>query len=90
MERSPNRGAAEILHDDHHRAERFCRYHDRMPALLAEKNYDAWLCGSAGVELLRPASENLLQRWPVSRRVNSSKESADDPTLIDPVAAPHT
>ena len=57
--------------------------HDRMPALLAEKDYDAWLSGSAGVELLRPAPENLLQRWPVSKRVNSSKAPADDPTLVD-------
>jgi putative SOS response-associated peptidase YedK len=57
--------------------------HDRMPALLAEKDYDAWLSGSAGVELLRPAPENLLQRWPVSKRVSSSRAPADDPTLID-------
>jgi hypothetical protein len=26
-----------------------------------------------------------LQRWPVSRRVNSSKADQDDATLIDPV-----
>jgi putative SOS response-associated peptidase YedK len=57
--------------------------HDRMPALLAEKDYDAWLSGSAGVELLRPAPENLLQRWPVSKRVNSSKAPAEDATLIE-------
>ena len=57
--------------------------HDRMPALVAEKDYDAWLDGSAGVELLRPAADDLLQRWQVSKRVNSSKAPADDPTLID-------
>jgi putative SOS response-associated peptidase YedK len=60
--------------------------HDRMPALVAEKDYDAWLDGSAGVELLRPAADDLLQRWQVSKRVNSSKAPADDPTLIDRVA----
>jgi hypothetical protein len=26
-----------------------------------------------------------LQRWPVSKRVNSSKADADDATLIEPV-----
>jgi hypothetical protein len=28
----------------------------------------------------------VLQRWPVSKRVNSSKAPADDPTLIERVA----
>ena len=37
----------------------------------------------AGIELLRPAPDEMLQRWPVSKRVNSSKAPADDPTLID-------
>jgi putative SOS response-associated peptidase YedK len=57
--------------------------HDRMPALLVEKGYDAWLDGSAGGELLKPASDNALQRSPVSKRVNSSMAPADDSTLID-------
>jgi putative SOS response-associated peptidase YedK len=57
--------------------------HDRMPALLAEKDFQPWLSGEAGIELLKPAPDDLLQRWPVSKRVNSSKASADDPTLID-------
>jgi hypothetical protein len=29
----------------------------------------------------------MLQRWPVSKRVNSSKAPDDDPALIDRVAA---
>ncbi len=48
-----------------------------------EKDYEPWLSGAAGTELLRPAAEDLLQRWPVSKRVNSSRASDDDPTLID-------
>jgi putative SOS response-associated peptidase YedK len=40
--------------------------HDRMPVLLAEKDFEPWLSGSAGLELLKPAAEDLLQRWPVS------------------------
>ena len=57
--------------------------HDRMPVLLEEKDYEPWLSGNAGLELLKPAPENMLQRWPVSKRVNSSRAPDDDPTLID-------
>ena len=59
--------------------------HDRMPVLLGEKDYEPWLSGTAGTELLKPAAENLLQRWPVSKRVNSSRAPDDDPTLIEPI-----
>ena len=45
--------------------------HDRMPVLLAEKDYEPWLSGKVGLELLKPADENVLQKWPVSKRVNS-------------------
>jgi len=38
-----------------------------------------------GVDELRPAPNDYLQRWPVSRRVNSSKADKDDATLIEPV-----
>ena len=38
--------------------------HDRMPVLLADKDYEPWLSGKAGLELLKPAPEGLLQRWP--------------------------
>ena len=60
--------------------------HDRMPVLLAEKDYEPWLSGKAGLELLKPAAEDVLQRWPVSKRVNSSRAPDDDPTLINEVS----
>ncbi len=60
--------------------------HDRMPVLLAEKDYEPWLSSKAGLELLKPAAENVLQKWPVSKRVNSSRAPDDDPTLIDKVS----
>jgi putative SOS response-associated peptidase YedK len=60
--------------------------HDRMPVLLAEKDYEPWLNGTAGLELLRPAAENVLQKWPVSKRVNSSRAPDDDPTLTDKIS----
>jgi hypothetical protein len=31
-----------------------------------------------------PAQNDYLQRWPVSKRVNSSKADPDDATLIEP------
>jgi putative SOS response-associated peptidase YedK len=57
-----------------------------MPVLLAEKDYEPWLDGSAGLDLLRPTVEDLLQRWPVSLRVTSSRTPDDDPSLIDKIA----
>jgi hypothetical protein len=41
--------------------------------------------GEAGTELLKPAADDVLQRWPVSKRVNSSRADAEDATLIDSV-----
>ena len=60
--------------------------HDRMPVLLAEKDYEPWLSGKAGLELLKPAAGDALQRWPVSKRVNSSRASDDNSSLIDKIS----
>jgi putative SOS response-associated peptidase YedK len=60
--------------------------HDRMPGLLAEKDFEPWLSGSAGLELLKAALDDLVQSWPVSKRVNSSRAPDEDATLIDRVA----
>jgi putative SOS response-associated peptidase YedK len=57
------------------------KVHDRMPVLLQPKDFDRWLTGNAGTELFRPAANDYLQAWPVSRRVNSSRAPDDDPTL---------
>jgi putative SOS response-associated peptidase YedK len=59
--------------------------HDRMPVLLHQKDFEPWLTGKAGTEMLRPAAKDYLQTWPVSKRVNSSRTPDDDPTLIDRV-----
>jgi putative SOS response-associated peptidase YedK len=61
--------------------------HDRMPVLLTEKQFDPWLSGEAGVEFLKPAPNNFLQKWPVLKRVNSSRADDEDATLIDLVEA---
>jgi SOS response associated peptidase (SRAP) len=58
--------------------------HDRMPVLLAEKDFEPWLSGSAGLELLKPAAEDLLQRLPVSKRVNSSRAADEGCDALTP------
>jgi putative SOS response-associated peptidase YedK len=56
----------------------------RIHDLLGRQDQDAWLAGKAGVELLRPAPNDLLRMWPVSKRVNASGRGDDDPSLIEP------
>jgi putative SOS response-associated peptidase YedK len=59
--------------------------HDRMPVLLQPAQFDHWLSGAMGVAELKPAPNDYLQRWPVSKRVNSSNADKDDATLIEPI-----
>lgn len=61
------------------------QYHDRMPCMLTRPDFDAWLDGSGGMELLKQAPRELRE-WIVSTRVNSSRAPDDDPTLIEPIA----
>ncbi len=68
----PNRFAAEV--------------HDRMPVLLQPAQFGPWLHCEIGKEALLPAPEDLLQRWPVSKRVNSSRANDEDATLIEKIA----
>ncbi|MGB3659129.1 MAG: SOS response-associated peptidase family protein, partial [Pseudolabrys sp.] len=48
------------------------KVHDRMPVLLQPQDFDDWMAGTTGTDLLKPAPDDYLQVWPVSRRVNSS------------------
>ena len=59
--------------------------HDRMPVLLGQHDHAAWLTGKAGVDLLRPAPNDLLRMWPVSKRVNVSGRGDDDLSLVEPM-----
>jgi putative SOS response-associated peptidase YedK len=59
-------------------------YHDRMPVVLQPEEYDAWLNGTIGTELLQPPAVDALREWPVSRRMSRSGQGDDDPTLIQP------
>lgn len=64
----PNKIAAEV--------------HDRMPVFLQPEQFEGWLSSKAGKEVLVPAPEDMLPRWPVSKRVNSSRASDEDASLI--------
>ncbi len=56
--------------------------HDRMPVLLQPRDFDGWLGAQAGMEVLKPAANDALRRWPVSKRVTSSRARDDDASLI--------
>jgi putative SOS response-associated peptidase YedK len=56
-----------------------------MPVLIEPKNFGPWLSGETGTELLRPASDDRLRLWPVSKRVNRTG-NADNPTLIEKIS----
>jgi len=56
-----------------------------MPILLQPEQLDHWLSGDMGVEELKSAPNDYLQRWAVSKRVNISKADKDDATLIEPI-----
>jgi putative SOS response-associated peptidase YedK len=62
--------------------------HDRMPAILPASAWDAWLAPAAAepgelLALLAPAADDLLERFPVSRRVNSVRN--EGPELVIPL-----
>lgn len=57
----------------------------RMPAVLAQQDHDAWLGGSAAEAraVLRPYPDELMVAYRVSRRVNNPR-LPNDATLIQP------
>lgn len=58
--------------------------HHRMPAILHSRDFDAWLDGSDGKELLdQPPPE--LPEWIVSNRMNNAKVGDDDPLTAEPI-----
>lgn len=59
--------------------------HDRMPVILQPRDFEQWEHGDTrdAAVLMKPADENSLQKWPVSKRVNSSRADDGDASLID-------
>jgi putative SOS response-associated peptidase YedK len=64
--------------------------HDRMPAVIAETDFDTWLTGEVeeANALLKPAPDDLFEAIPVSTRVN--KADNDDASLLERVTPVRT
>ena len=52
--------------------------HDRMPVILAPDGWAEWLEGDDPAHLMRPAPDDLLRFWPVSRAVNSPRNNGPE------------
>lgn len=65
-------------------AEAIRPYHDRMPLVIAQGDYEEWLSSPNPGELLKPFVGGEFRIEPVSRRVNNVAN--DDPGLIEPLA----
>jgi putative SOS response-associated peptidase YedK len=59
--------------------------HDRMPVILEATDFEQWERGDVkdAAALMKPAGGELLQKWAVSIRVNSSRSADDDASLIE-------
>ncbi len=69
------------------------RLHDRMPAILEEKDYDLWLDPDVKdpkilQPLLKPYPSEQMKSYPVSTRVN--KASYEAPDCIEPIVPDET
>lgn len=58
------------------------KYHDRMPSFLLPDQFDAWMSGEAGKDILRQMPPQL-QEWIVSTQVNKTGQGDDEPRTID-------
>jgi putative SOS response-associated peptidase YedK len=62
--------------------------HDRMPVILEPKHFEQRERGDVkdASALMKPTGEDVLQKWSVSKRVNSSRANDEDATLIEPIS----
>ena len=51
--------------------------HDRMPVILEQKDWPMWLAEVEGdpATVLRPAGDDVLRVWPVSKQANSPRNN---------------
>jgi putative SOS response-associated peptidase YedK len=59
--------------------------HDRMAVILPPAQYNTWLSGEAGTEILTPYPAELMRAYPVDRRVGNVRNN--EASLIEPIAA---
>ena len=64
------------------------KIHDRMPVILEAKDFERWEHGDEkdAAALMKPTNDDVLQTWPVSKQVNSSRASDEDATLIEAIS----
>ena len=64
------------------------RFHDRMPVILRDEDYDAWLIGTLdqALDLLRPYHADEMRAFPVSREVNNARVNL--PTMVNESTVP--
>jgi putative SOS response-associated peptidase YedK len=74
MSGKPNKLAAEVC--------------DGMPIILEPAQFESWLSGEVSLELYEPFCERMLNKHPVSRRLNGSRVSEADETLIEKIPLP--
>ena len=57
--------------------------HERMPVILEAPDWSVWLgeTGDPALEMMRPAADDILHFWPVSRAVNDVRNNGAD--LLD-------
>jgi hypothetical protein len=72
--------------------------HERMPVILEAADWPLWLDETEGrpTTPMRPAPDDVLRLWPVSRAVNTVRSNGtelldriDDPHAPPPSGAPH-
>ena len=61
--------------------------HDRMPVILPPENYELWLDpdmlkAEPLLDLLRPCPDDVMEVYPVSKRVNNPSNA--EPSCIEP------
>jgi putative SOS response-associated peptidase YedK len=63
------------------------KLHDRMPVILAEKDYDRWLAAAGPerlpIDLLRPFPPDEMRAWKISSAVGNVRN--DSPALCEPI-----
>ena len=58
--------------------------HDRMPVILAPRDYARWLGEEPDPrDLMRPFPTEPMRMWPISTRVN--KPENDDASIVEPI-----
>jgi putative SOS response-associated peptidase YedK len=64
------------------------KFHNRMPVIIGDADYDAWLTGTPdqALELLKPYPAEEMRAYPVSARVNTPKD--DLPELVAEIDVP--